>query len=147
MSLKTIVDAVVAQLAADTNLQTEFGSEIKKGAKRIDEAYSKARILRVYASATETRFFSTAPAPTNVQRLANINIVTAYFETDEEAAEDIKSNHDAWVRNAIVQDLSFGGTCLENTLIGRTLFLVPENISNLYFVVVPVFCQRRESLT
>lgn len=145
MPLITVVDAILAQLAASSDLSDEFGTDIKRGMERIKQETDIARAIRVLSSDVDSTPYSYND--TEVERASLVFVISIFFEPDFEKAELVKSNHDHWIRAAIFSDLTFGGVCLGNTRVGVTSFREHMQIDGVYYVIIPVACRLREAFS
>lgn len=142
MSGKTVRNALIAQLQANTVLAAEFGAtNIRKGIETQFDINTNTKGLRI---ATElSRQANADMTGGKINAMYGFSVVAYFYETDSGLVDDRMSEYDEWIREAIESDFSLGIN-VQKMEIGQTTYRTHQRIKNIYLAIIPLLCLVRE---
>lgn len=142
MSAKAVHNAILISAQNSSTLSNEFGSNIKKGSPDELDLTSVGKTLRIIFTASSDG--ESGLSYNKVRAIYGFLIIVAFYEPNEETAEDRKADYDKMIRDWIDNDLSFGGVVFETTQVGKMQYAESPDSKGIYYGVIPVVCEKYE---
>ncbi len=143
MSARTVRDALISQLQADTVLLAEFTApQIKKGVESNFDINTATKGLRVALEISSQQ--PIGMNSTKVNATYGYSTIAYFYETDPEQVDDRMGQYDEIIREAVEKDLDLGSINPTRIIIGQTRYRNHPKINNLYFCIIPVAVSVRE---
>jgi hypothetical protein len=88
-----------------------------------------------------------APVGMRVRAMYGFSVVVAFFDPDDERAEQRKSEYDQLLRNIVDNNMNFGEpTIIANTSVGDSMSVQHPDLESLYYLTMPVVCFKTETM-
>jgi len=149
MAIKTVRQALVNQLKADSTLTTFVSSadNIKAGIERTITAFTGTvtKLVRVIQLEEDEEYAVLSGKKANTEYL--FHVVGIFYEDDEEIAEDTAADFSKNLKNAISSDFTLSGSGNVHNIEIQQSFYRSHPEKPLNYVIIPVLCKAQVTVT